>query len=154
MTRNKGLRKTIKAVAVAGGVIFLGIQLVPYGHDHANPPVVKEPNWDQPSTRQLALHACFDCHSNETRWPWYSSVAPLSWVVQRHIDEGRSVLNFSEWHRNYEEAGESAETVVEGEMPLQSYVLLHPSARLSFEEKHALADGLTATLGSRAADAD
>jgi hypothetical protein len=154
MTRNGKLRKTVKVVSIGGVAIFLAIQLLPYGHDHSNPLVVKEPNWDQPSTRQLAVQACFDCHSNETRWPWYSNVAPMSWVVQRHIDEGRRVLNFSEWQRAYEEAGESAETVAEGEMPLQSYVMLHPSARLSPEEKRTLAEGLTATLGSRAANAD
>jgi hypothetical protein len=57
---------------------FLLIQLVPYGRAHANPPVVKEPAWDSPTTRALAKRACFDCHSNETVWPWYTNVAPVS----------------------------------------------------------------------------
>jgi len=81
-------------------------------------------------------------------------VAPISWLVQRDLDEGRRVLNFSEWHRTYPEAGESAGTVLEGEMPLRSYLMLHPSARLSPEEKRALAQGLTATLGSAAREED
>lgn len=133
-------------LAVAGG--FGIIQLVPYGRDHSNPPVVAEPAWDRPTTRALAARACFDCHSNETSWPWYSHVAPTSWLVQRHVDEGREVLNFSDWSRAYEEAGEAAEAVLEDEMPPASYTLLHPNARLSAAEKRDLADGLTATLGS------
>ena len=109
---------------------------------------MQEPRWDGPETRALAVRACFDCHSNETRWPWYSHVAPASWLVQRDVDEGREALNFSEWQRTYKEAGESSETVNEGEMPLQTYVLMHPSARLSLAERRALAQGLTATLGA------
>ena len=77
--------------------IFLLIQLIPYGRDHTNPAVVAEPAWDLPETRALAVRACFDCHSNETIWPWYSNVAPISWLVQRDVDEGREKLNFSEW---------------------------------------------------------
>lgn len=134
-------------IAIAGAAVV--IQLVPYGRDHVNPPVVVEPRWDQASTRELAVRACFDCHSNQTAWPWYSHVAPTSWLVQRHVDDGRRVLNFSDWSRTYEEAGESAETVLEGEMPPRSYTLLHPNARLSTAEKRALADGLTATIGPR-----
>ena len=55
------------------------MQLVPYGRDHSNPPVTAEPNWDSPETRALFKRACFDCHSNETVWPWYAYVAPFSW---------------------------------------------------------------------------
>ena len=132
---------------LGAGALIAAIQLVPYGRDHNNPPVVQEPRWDRPETRAMAVRACFDCHSNETHWPWYSNVAPLSWLLQRHVDEGREVLNFSEWQRTYKEAGESAETIDEGEMPLQTYVLLHPEARLSLAERKALAQGLTATLG-------
>lgn len=150
MTRTGRLRKTLKIILFAAGALFIGIQFVPYGHDHSNPPVVKEPSWDQPATRQLAVRACFDCHSNETRWPWYSHVAPVSWLVQRDVEEGRRVLNFSEWHRTYDEAGESAEVILAGEMPLRNYLFMHPSARLSPEERRALAQGLTATLGTSA----
>jgi hypothetical protein len=140
-------RRVLGFSIIAASAAVLGLQLVPYGRDHANPPVLMEPHWDQPSTRELATRACFDCHSNETRWPWYSNVAPLSWFVQRHVDEGRKVLNFSEWQRPQEEASESAETLVEGEMPPRSYALVHASARLSQAERGALAQGLTASLG-------
>ena len=125
--------------------LFVLIQLVPYGRDHQNPDVVAEPSWDSPQTRDLAVRACFDCHSNETTWPWYSSIAPLSWLIQRDVDEGRERLNFSEWNRR-QRSGESAETVREGEMPPPYYTVTHPNARLSDSEMQALAQGLTASL--------
>ncbi|HEU4727742.1 MAG TPA: heme-binding domain-containing protein [Kofleriaceae bacterium] len=128
------------------GLLVLA-QLFPYGRDHRNPPVAAEPSWDQPSTRALAARACFDCHSNETRWPWYSHLAPMSWLVQNHVDEGRETLNFSQWNRAYKEAHEASETVLEGSMPPSSYVLLHPDARLQPAERSELARGLDATLG-------
>ncbi len=77
--------------------LFLLIQAVPYGRNHANSPNRTEPTWDSPTTRQLAVRACYDCHSNETIWPWYSNVAPVSWLVQRDVEEGRDEVNFSEW---------------------------------------------------------
>ncbi|MCX7782465.1 MAG: heme-binding domain-containing protein, partial [Meiothermus sp.] len=78
-------------------LVLLAIQLVPYGRDHQNPPVVAEPPWDSPQTRALFVRACADCHSNQTRWPWYSHIAPVSWLVQRDVEEGRSKLNLSLW---------------------------------------------------------
>ena len=93
---------------------LLAIQLVPYGREHANPPVTGEPTWDAPETRTLAKQACFDCHSNETEWPAYASIAPASWLVQRDVNEGRAVLNFSEWPRPQEEAKEASEAVPGG----------------------------------------
>ncbi len=131
-------------LALVGG--FLLIQLVPYGRDHENPPVVAEPAWDSAETRDLAARACFDCHSNETVWPWYSSVAPLSWLVQNDVDEGREHLNFSEWNRR-QEADEAAETVREGSMPPNYYTIIHPDARLTDAELTQLVNGLTATFG-------
>ena len=66
-------------------VLFGLIQLVPV--QRTNPPVVAEPPWDSPETRALAVRACFDCHSNETVWPWYAYVAPVSWLVAHDTDE-------------------------------------------------------------------
>ena len=131
--------------ALLGGLLV--IQAVPYGRNHANPSVVAEPYWDSAKTRELTVRACFDCHSNETVWPWYSNVAPMSWLVQRDIDGGREELNFSEWNRP-QEGQESAETVRDGSMPPGSYLLTHPDARLTETELAALADGLAATLGT------
>ena len=125
---------------------FLAIQLVPYGRDHDNPPVTAEPSWDSDLTRELTVAACYDCHSNETVWPWYSNVAPVSWLVQRDVDEGREELNYSEWNRA-QDGEESAETVREGSMPPRSYLLTHPDARLTDAELAALENGLAATFG-------
>jgi mono/diheme cytochrome c family protein len=128
-------------------LLFVAAQLVPYGRDHDNPAVVAEPAWDTPATRELARRACFDCHSNETQWPWYSNIAPLSWLIQRDVDEGREELNWSEWGPD-EEGDEGAETVLEGSMPPDAYSLLHPEARLTDQEIDALVTGLVATFGS------
>ena len=75
------------------------IQLIPFGRTHLNPPQTKEPSWNSPDTRALFRRACFDCHSNQTVWPWYSHVAPVSWLLQRDVNGGRSHLNFTEWDR-------------------------------------------------------
>jgi hypothetical protein len=143
------IAKLILAALGAALLLFLLIQLVPYGRDHTNPPLVRELAWDSVQTEQLARRACYDCHSNETAWPWYSNVAPVSWLLQRHVVEGRAELNFSEWGagREGEEAEELAEVVLEGGMPPRSYLLLHPEAILSRAEKEALAQGLAATAG-------
>jgi mono/diheme cytochrome c family protein len=141
------------AVIVAG---FLLIQVVPYGRAHDNPTVVSEPNWDSPQTRELAQRACFDCHSNETVWPWYSNVAPVSWLVQHDVDEGRQYLNFSEWGRGGEgeETEELYEVIVDGKMPMPNYLVTHPEARLTDAEKAALADGLLATTGASSGEVE
>ena len=127
---------------VVVGALFLAIQLLPYGRQHANPPVTAEPQWPDVKMRELAVRACFDCHSNQTEWPWYAQVAPLSWVVQNHVEEARARLNFSEWDRPQEGRGEAAEVVQEGEMPPGYYTLMHRAARLSSAEKSELARGL------------
>ena len=137
------------AVALAVGVATFGsMQAVPYGNRHQNPVVVQEPAWNTPRTRDLAKRACFDCHSNETRWPGYSKVAPLSWAMQRDVEMGRTVLNFSEWDRPQDLAGEAGATVIRREMPPRSYKMMHPEARLSDAETEELARGLDATFGN------
>ena len=137
---------TILFIVVGAAIV---IQVVPYGRHHSNPPVLAEPRWDSPQTRVLAARACFDCHSNETVWPWYSDVAPFSWLVQRDVDEGRRAVNFSEWNRPQKEARESAKAVRKREMPPRIYTIRSSSARLSAAEREALAAGLATTLGSR-----
>lgn len=127
--------------------LFALFQIIPYGRAHSNPPVVQEPAWDSARTRELAVRACFDCHSNETKWPWYSHVAPMSWVMQRDVDVGRSVLNFSEWHLPYDLSSEAGPDVVRRDMPPSKYRLLHGHARLTDAEAEDLARGLHATFG-------
>ena len=132
------VKKAIVAIIALIVVFFIALQLVPYGHPHANPPVQAEPNWDSPQTRELAKRACFDCHSNETVWPWYSNVAPVSWLIQKDVEEGRARLNFSEWNRAQREARGAARQVQQGRLPLANYLMIHPSAKLSPEETQAL----------------
>ena len=127
--------------------LALLIQLVPYGREHANPVVVREPDWSSARTRALFLRACKDCHSNETAWPWYSIVAPASWLVYRDVTQGRSHFNVSDWGREQDHGDEAAKLVREGEMPPRFYLPLHPQARLTDAERAELAAGLAATLG-------
>jgi len=124
---------------------MVAIQAIPYGREHTNPPVRLEPNWNAPETRQLVARACYDCHSNETIWPWYSDVAPLSWLVQRDVDRGRPVLNFSEWDRP-QETVDAVRQIQAGEMPPFPYVAMHPEANLSAAERQQLILGLRATF--------
>jgi hypothetical protein len=132
---------------VVGGIaLFALAQAVPYGRSHTNPPVQAEPRWDSTATRALAQRACFDCHSNLTNWRWYTNVAPVSWLVQRDVDGGRSSLNFSEWNKPQDGAGDAAGAAAGGSMPPWFYVILHPSASLSSADKQALINGLAATL--------
>jgi Haem-binding domain len=147
---NLRMRRTLKFLAVGLASIvggFLLLQLVPYGRTHSNPPTVAEPAWDSPRTRELVVRACYDCHSNQTRWPWYAKVAPFSWTVQFDVEVARSVVNFSEWDRRYALAGYAGRRTSSGMMPPYKYRMAHPEADLTPEERLELARGLEATLG-------
>ena len=128
--------KWLRRIAIAGVAVFAVMQLVPYGRDHANRAVVADAPWPSDDARRLARAACYDCHSNETHWPWYSNVAPMSWLVQHDVDEGRSKLNFSNWP--LDEAEDLADAVEDGDMPPWQYLPLHADARLSSAEKARL----------------
>ena len=129
---------------IVGGVL---IQFIPYGHDHTNPAAAVEPQWASPQTRDLAVRACFDCHSNQTTWPWYSNIAPVSWLVQRDVQQGRAALNFSQWGTSGRGAGDASQQLQRGSMPPWFYVPLHPAAGLSDAEKQALIQGLNSLGG-------
>jgi len=138
--------KVLKWVVLAAVLI----QFIPYGHTHTNPPTTKEPAWDSPQTRELVHRACFDCHSNQTTFPWYSHVAPISWLLQRDVSGGRSQLNFTEWDLPQKHAKDVAKEVKQGDMPPWFYLPLHPASRLAAAEKQALIDGAEKTLGAQA----
>jgi hypothetical protein len=141
-------KKKLLLIIVCGLlVLFLAIQLIPYGHNHTNPPVQAEPPWDSPQTRETFYRACSDCHSNETVWPWYSNIAPVSWLVMHDVEEGRSRFNVSEWGRGRQSGDEAAGIVQEGEMPPIQYLPMHPNARLTDQEKAVFIQGLMATFG-------
>lgn len=145
--------RILRGAALCSAALLVAIQLVPYGRDHDNPPVRSEAPWSTPEGRRLAVAACFDCHSNRTKWPVYSYVAPMSWLVQRDVDNGRRALNFSEWDAEEDADDDIAEVVAEGSMPPRNYRLLHPDARLSPEEKAALIRELE-TLAEEEGDED
>jgi len=136
-------------------VVLAAIQPIPVRPGNA--PVVREPAWDSPETRQLTVQACYDCHSTETHWPWYSYVAPISWITSYDVIEGREALNFSDW--DYTPEAESnepfapktlperiADEINSGRMPPGTYRLMHPEARLSDAQKQALIEGLQRTI--------
>jgi hypothetical protein len=131
---------------LAGAILVVLAQVVPYGRSHSNPPTTAEPRWNSAQTRELAARACFDCHSNLTSWPWYSNVAPVSWLVQRDVDGGRAALNFSEWNKPQDGAGDVTEAISSGSMPPWFYPLLHPKANLSTTDQQRLIAGLAATF--------
>lgn len=95
------------------------------------------------STAKLIRNGCYDCHSNETKYPWYSNIQPIAWFLQSHFDEGRKELNFSNFatyepKRQAHKLYEAAEMVQSGKMPLDSYVLGHPEAKFTEAEKKEL----------------
>jgi hypothetical protein len=102
--------------------------------------------------RVQAGGGCQDCHSNQTRWPPQSFVAPFSWLLTRDVAQGRDELNFSTWDSDDGEADDAAEAVAEGSMPPRRYVLVHPDARLRAAERQVLADALEAMDRGRGGD--
>ena len=136
--------KTAAGFAVVGVVVLVAMQLVPVPHD--NPPVQTTIQWDSPETEALWNRACADCHSNETKWPWYSYVAPSSWLMVSHIQSARRQFNISEPLTNVG-ADEAGEQIRAGNMPLLDYQLLHPEARLTDSEREQLDEGLANSLG-------
>ncbi len=134
-------------------LIFGGIQLVPVTRE--NPPVESDVP-APPEVKAVLRRACYDCHSNETVWPWYSRVAPISWLVARDVHEGREHLNFSTWNRydtkrQVKMWKETWKEVEEGEMPPWLYLGPHREARLSDRDRAILRawarTGASATSG-------
>ncbi len=131
-------------------ILFIGIQFVPYGKDHTNPKSISEPQWDKPKTRTTFFKLCGDCHSNETTWPIYSNVAPVSWLVQNDVDEGREKLNVSMWNVQERNKGnDAAHEYEEGDMPPWIYTLPRPQTKLPQSEKEEFINGLKATFGRK-----
>ena len=132
-------------------LILLGVLLLIqfFRIDKTNPPVNPGQDFLQMAGPPAELgtlikEACYDCHSNETKYPWYTNVQPVAWWVKDHIDEGREHLNFSEWgtynaRKRAHKMEEAVEETKEGEMPLNSYTWAHASARLSDEQRRQLA---------------
>ena len=141
------LKKTIRIFFVVLGVAFILIQFIQ--PDRSNP------EFDSSKTLQAELQppaqiasllerGCRDCHSNETRWPFYSYIAPVSWLVAYDVSHGRKKLNMSEWgkykaNRKFQKLSGIYQELIDGEMPLPKYVPLHPEARFTDAERDSLA---------------
>lgn len=140
-------RKTFTVALIGLLVLLAGAQLVRPAR--TNPAADAPLAIGDPAVEGVLRRSCFDCHSNETRWPWYSAVAPASWLVARDVNEGRDELNFSSWKDPKGKLRrEICEKVREGEMPLAIYLPLHAGARLTEADKTLLC-----TWASVAADA-
>jgi hypothetical protein len=127
----------------------IAIQFIPYGKNHTNPPVAGEPQWDSPQTKELFFRVCANCHSNTTTWPWYSNIAPVSWLIQLDVDGGRKRFNVSMWNVQKKNKGyDAAEEVRADEMPPLQYKIGHPEAKLTESERAEFVKGLTATFGN------
>lgn len=135
--------RLLKLTGVGALAALLLIQLVPYGHAHSNPPVTRAAKWPPGPGGEIAKAGCYDCHSNLTKWRWYSNVAPASWLIEHDVEDGRGALDFSEWDKPQPDAGELIEKVESGEMPPLQYRLAHGSARLSDTEKKQLVAAIT-----------
>lgn len=131
----------------------VAIQFIPYGKTYTNPPIISEPTWDSPRTKELFNNACANCHSHQTTYPWYSKVAPLSWLIQRDVDEGREHFNVSAWGAQKKNEGEdAAKELRKGDMPPWFYLPTHPEAKLTDGEKKELISGFEKTFGKEESD--
>jgi hypothetical protein len=128
--------------------VFVAIQLVPYGWWHENPPVVHDTPWPTAQAARVARVSCYDCHSNESEWPVYSYVAPMSWLVRNDVEEGRSELNFSEWPLDDKQLDDTLDVIEDRKMPPDQYTLIHRNARLTDAEARVLADAIRSLGGS------
>lgn len=138
---------TLTRVLAGCAAALVLIQFVPHGRNHTDPPVTGSPLWDSKATEATFDRVCANCHSNRTVWPWYSNIAPASWLVQNDVDGARAYFNVSEWGTDRRNAGsQAADEVKEGDMPPLQYRLFHPEAKLSEQEKEAFVQGLAKTF--------
>lgn len=128
----------MKKIFTALAAVIVGIQFIPV--KRTNPQVVYD--FDGPAeVKAILKRSCYDCHSNETRWPWYSRVAPVSWLVSQDVKEGREHINFSEWEPLKDIVYIHVKIynmVASGQMPLKAYLPMHPDAKISPEELETL----------------
>jgi cytochrome c551/c552 len=144
----KTILRVLKWIVIILIVVFLGSQFVRPAR--TNPPVDESQTifartQMTPQVSAILERSCRDCHSNKTVWPWYTNVAPISWWLSNHVNEGRQNLNLSEWtklaqDRQDRKLRQICDEVSDGGMPLSSYVPMHPQAKLSDEDKKTLCD--------------
>ncbi|MCL4550517.1 MAG: heme-binding domain-containing protein [Bacteroidetes bacterium] len=118
-------------------IAFIGIQFIDV--DKTNPEVTADIQ-APPEVKKILRSSCYDCHSNETRWPFYSNIAPISWFIADDVNEGRENLNFSNWEKLYSEKQDELKRKIwkeinEDEMPMSTYIYMHPDAKLGLPQK-------------------
>ncbi len=134
-------------------VLLLAIQLI--RPEKTNPPVDEALTLKAPdNVMKILKTSCYDCHSNETKWPWYSQIAPLSWNIIGHVNDGRDALNFSKWSEidpkiKTKRLKRSIKTINNGMMPLSNYLMMHEAAQLSNEQKKTIIDWCNKELKKR-----
>ncbi len=150
----------VKKILLALLVVFIAIQFIQPAHnkntqvlqtDFAK--VLTVPN----NVQSILQTACYDCHSNNTNYPWYSNVQPIAWMMARHINNGKNKLNFSDFgsyasRRQISKLKGIANQIKDDEMPLSSYKLMHKNARLSKEQKYLIIDWMNKTADSLSAN--
>ncbi|MFQ5628716.1 MAG: heme-binding domain-containing protein [bacterium] len=136
------MKRAVRLSLFGVAILLVIIQFIPV--DRMNPPVVKQSELQVPGdVMDIFRKSCFDCHSNQTNWPFYSYVAPVSWLVAHDVEEGREKFNFSEWQKLTEAKKrklqeEIAEEISEDEMPLWIYLIMHPQAELTEQQKQTV----------------
>ena len=140
-------------------LLAIALQFVP-APAKTNPPVDPTRSFDTvmkppPEVRDILRRACYDCHSDETKWPWYADVAPVSWPVRKHVVDGRRHLNFSQWlkpgetkYSSWSEFEEIGISVLDKRMPIPGYDLMHPEAKLTQAERETIAKWVDGAIGA------
>jgi hypothetical protein len=157
LTLENNMQRWLSPRRLATGVLGLlvVIQLFPAWIWQTNPAPQSQPTWDSPQTQALVQRACFDCHSNQTTWPWYSYVAPASWLITRDVIDGRKHLNFDNWQAalarkdRFPLDERIQREVSRGDMPPNYFVWLHPDAKLTTAEQQQLIDGMAKTIQAK-----
>jgi Haem-binding domain len=145
--------KIIKLIVALAVITLVGMQF--FRVDRSNPPVSNDLS-APPEVKAILKRACYDCHSNETRWPWYSGVAPISWLVVRDVTLGRKEMNFSEWDNYYAATRRHklqwmGRALRRENMPPWPYRLIHPATRLTNADRAALERWIESELASPSA---
>jgi hypothetical protein len=142
------MRKVLKWTVIVGVILFAGLQFTTPAR--TNPPVdpaqtIEAHTQMTPQVAAILDRSCNDCHSNKTRWPWYSHVAPVSWLVIEDVNEARRAMNLSEWgrldpDRQRKKLQQMCDEVTDGAMPLGSYTPMHPGSKLTADDVKTLCD--------------
>ncbi|MCL4482090.1 MAG: heme-binding domain-containing protein [Bacteroidetes bacterium] len=146
-----------KKILFAIGIVFIAIQFIPPAHNKSGQISVTDISRIvviSDSVQAVLKNACYDCHSNNTNYPWYSRVQPIGWILENHINKGKAELNFSEFgsysvRKQKSKLKSMANQIEKDEMPLASYTFIHHDARLSQESKKTLLDYLNALQDSK-----